>query len=952
MVKLYRYFILIILLLFSYFANSKQMKRIFFFLTVFIFTAITAWGSKPPSSVIPVNLTCEYLTNPTGLNVPHPRFSWTLQPTDDSAYGQRQTAYRILIGSSKQKKADNFGDMWDSGWIESDNMQLIEYGGKPLQSDQKYFWTVAVKDEKGNESVYAKPAEWSTGLFTREEWTAKWIGTDEAYNPAEGPNKMPDPWFRKTFNVKEKPTKATLFVASVGYHEVYVNGKKIDDHVLAPAATDHTKRARYIAYDIAPALTSGKNVIVLWVGTSWSIFGPYATSDKPRTPLVIAQTDIWARNGQKLTRIATDESWKTHPSPNRLTGNWGFGVGGYGGEIWDARKEVKGWNLTTLDDHNWKKATVYTPALELSAQQVETNKLMDEIHPISIESRPDGTYRVDMGVNFAGWTRISLQGNPGDTIRFLFSEREQDDMTFGLMNAYVIGASGKGTFENRFNYSSGRWITIKGLKSAPQKEDIKGWMIRTAFDETTRFECSDPLQNWIYNTVKWTFENLSLGGFIVDCPQRERFGYGGDAHATSETGLFNYKLGAFYTKWLEDWRDVQGSEPMTGNMNDPEWARKQEGSGRILGGGVLPQSAPTYHGGGGPAWGGIVVTLPWFMYQYHGDVRVLEDNFEMIQAWLEFLNTHVENDMLKRYGAQWDFLGDWLWPGATSQGMNNNSDENLFFNNCYWVYNLKTAAKIAAVIGKTKEADQWTQQAARSSKAIHTRWYIAEIQNYSDKTMRSLAAALYGDIMPAELRPKVMESLAEEILINQNRHIDVGITGGAMLFKVLREEGRDDLIYSMTSQTTYPSWGLMRKSGATTIWEMWEKDLPGHSLLHSSYLYPGAWYIDGVSGIRRDPDIPGFRKFVVKVPKFTETQISHAKASFNSPAGLIESSWKRENGKTELNVTVPPNCTATILFPEHNGKTVDINTDHAKETGRKDGYILFEVPAGKYRFTD
>jgi alpha-L-rhamnosidase len=142
----------------------------------------------------------------------------------------------------------------------------------------------------------------------------------------------------------------------------------------------------------------------------------------------------------------------------------------------------------------------------------------------------------------------------------------------------------------------------------------------------------------------------------------------------------------------------------------------------------------------------------------------------------------------------------------------------------------------------------------------------------------------------------------------------------------------------------------MRDSGATTIWEMWEKDLPGHSLLHSSYLYPGAWYIDGVAGIRRDPDVPGFRKFGVRVPKLTETQISNAKASFDSPAGLIESSWKRENGKTELHVTVPPNCTATVLFPDDNGRTIRANTEYAKETGRKDGYILFEIPAGKYQF--
>jgi alpha-L-rhamnosidase len=274
-------------------------------------------------------------------------------------------------------------------------------------------------------------------------------------------------------------------------------------------------------------------------------------------------------------------------------------------------------------------------------------------------------------------------------------------------------------------------------------------MVRTAFDDAARFECSDPLQNWIYNTVKSTIENLSLGGFIVDCPQRERFGYGGDAHATSETGLFNYKVGAFYTKGREDWRDVQGTDPMTGYMNEPEWARKQEGSGRILGGGILPQTAPTYHGGGGPAWGGIVVTLPWFIYQHHDDMRVLKDNFDMIKGWLEFLDTHVENDMLKRYGARWDFLGDWLWPGATSQGMNNYSDENLFFNNCYRVYNLKTAAQIARVTGRTGEAEQWTRQAEQAAKAIHTKYYHPDDHNYSDRSMRSLAAALYGDIMPA-----------------------------------------------------------------------------------------------------------------------------------------------------------------------------------------------------------
>jgi alpha-L-rhamnosidase len=927
--------------------------RIKSILCMLIITAtIGAYAQGNDCSITPVQLTCEYLTNPSGLDVEQPRFSWKLRATNEAAHGQRQTAYRILVAGSRQQLDSHCGDMWDSGWVPSDAMQLIRYNGKPLQSDRRYFWQVSVKDERGYESGFSEIAKWSTGLFSQNEWTAKWIGTGEAYDPAEGGNKMPDPWFRKTFSLKEKPSMATLFVASVGYHAVYVNGQKMGDHLLAPAVTDHTKRARYIAYDIAPALQQGDNVIALWLGTSWSIYAPYATADKPRAPIVIAQADLFDDKGEKINRIVTDESWKTHPSPNMLTGNWGFGVGGYGGEIWDANREVDGWNLSGFDDRTWEHVHVFTPALILSAQRVETNLMMDEIKPVGIESRPEGSYRIDMGVNFAGVTEIRVKGNPGDTIRFLYSERAQEEMTFNLQSAYVMGSSGEGLFQNRFNYMSGRWITIKGASSPPRKEDIKGWMVRSGFEDATTFSCSDSLQNWIYNTVKWTFENLSLGGYIVDCPQRERFGYGGDAHATSETGLLNYKLGAFYSKWLEDWRDVQGTEPMVGNMNNPDWARKQEGSGRYLGGGILPQTAPTYHGGGGPAWGGIVVTLPWFIYQYHGDREVLEENFDMISGWLAFLDTHVENNMLKRYGGQWDFLGDWLWPGATAEGMNNYSDENLFFNNCYWIYNLKTAAQIASLIGKTVEAEKWQLQAEAASKAIHKKYYLPDDHNYADGTMRSLAAALYGDIMPAAERVNVMKRLEKEILVHLKGHIDVGITGGAMLFKVLREEGRDDLIYAMTSQTTYPGWGYMQENGATTIWEMWEKDLPGHSLLHSSYLYPGAWYVDGVAGIRQDAVIPGYRNFHIRIPKLIESQVSWARADFDSPAGLIRSSWKRTNGRLTMKVTVPPNCRATVWFPDEAGKKVKDHSGLSRRKDKKKGYILFEIDAGTYQFSN
>lgn len=896
-------------------------------------------------SITPKNLRFEYLINPTGQDEKLPRFSWTLSATDTSRFGQRQTAYRILVASSKNQLNKNRGDVWDSGWRSSDRMQHIIYEGQPLQSDQSYYWKVAVKDESGNISDWSETAHWTTGLFNQSEWKARWIGSDEIFDPSLPDCNISDPWMRKTFELKSKPAKANLFIASVGFHEVYVNGKKVSRGVMAPAVTDHTKRARYLAYDLAPELKKGKNVIAVWLGVSWSLHGPYVSDHRPVTPIFIAQAAIYNnRDRQPELLVKSDSTWKTHPSPNKLLGVWNSNK--MGGELWDANKEIDNWNTIQCNEANWKPVTVYHPRLILSAQQVETNQLFDEMKPISIEERSNGTYRVDMGRNFAGWTEVKLQGSPGDKIEFFYSERAEKETTFGLHSAYIIGKAGKGTFKNRFNYSSGRWITIKGLKKKPELDDIRGWVARTNFQSATTFESSDTLQNWIYNTVRLTFENLSLGGFVVDCPQRERLGYGGDAHATAETGLFNYKLGAFYTKWMEDWRDVQGTESIVGNMFDPNFARKQLMGGRILNNGILPHTAPTYMGGGGPAWGGIVVTLPWFMYQHEGDTRILEKNFELIEGWLSFLDLNTKDGLLQRFGGKWDFLGDWLWPNANAEGMNNNKEATLCFNNSYRVYNLRTAVKIARVIGKNKQADIWEKQASEYSHAIHSRFFNEKDRSYSDSSMSNLAAALLAEIPPPDLRDEVFQRLEDEISVKRKGYIHVGITGGALLFKLLREAGRDDLIYSMTSKTDYPGWGYMKNNDATTIWEMWEKDLPGHSLLHSSFLYPGAWYIEGMAGIKRDEQNPGFRRFIIRPPVINAPELTWAKASFDSPAGLIKTAWAKEGASMSVKVTVPPNCVAELQLADGLLDMPSLKSGYAKIVKSGKDYVYYELQPG------
>jgi alpha-L-rhamnosidase len=217
--------------------------------------------------------------------------------------------------------------------------------------------------------------------------------------------------------------------------------------------------------------------------------------------------------------------------------------------------------------------------------------------------------------------------------------------------------------------------------------------------------------------------------------------------------------------------------------------------------------------------------------------------------------------------------------------------------------------------------------------------------------MGNLAAALLAGVPPPELRSGIMDRLTKEILVVRNGHIHAGITAGAMLFKLLRSAGRDDLIYSMTSQTDYPGWGYMKANGATSLWEMWEKDLPGHSLLHSSYLFPGAWYIDGLGAIGRDPDQPAFSSFIVRPPAVDATQVSWAKASFDSPAGMIRTAWHRKDGSLYLEVTVPPGATAKVYFPSVTASGIKVSSSWARYVSTENGFSRYDLPAGKYELS-
>ena len=903
----------------------------------------SAEEQRKPTPMRPCELTCENLADPIGIDTAVPLLSWKFTTDGAKLQNWSQSAYRIVVSTSDSALIDEIASeiVWDTGWVESDQTRNIKYDGIPLESNTTYYWNVRVRDNKGGESTPSTIGKWTTALLDPAEWTAEWIGTGLDYiAEGDGSARPFDPWFRKTFELESRPDKAFLHLASVGYHELYVNGAKVDDAVLSPCATDHSHRARYITYDIAPFLVPGKNVIGVWLGAGWSIFSEYKVEGRPNAPIFKAQCDIVT--GRETQRLVTDATWKCALSGNKLLGQWWFAQ--FGGEYQDGDISTTDWAQISFNDSGWVESIVCHPNLTVSAQRVEKNRAITLLSPVEIAKTGEDTWRIDMGKIFTGAMEIDVTGNPGDVIEFRFSEYPDVEMTFGLFSRIKIGQSGRATFKNRFNYSAGRWITVRGLKKEPTRDQFRGWMIRTDYKPVSSFQCSDDLQNWIYDTVTWTYENLSLGGYVVDCSQRERMGYGGDAHATCETGMLNYRLEAFYKKWMEDWRDVQGVH--LDWLNDIE--NINPGQVDDANSGVLPNTAPTYFGGGGPAWGGIVVTLPWFYYNYYGDREILSQNFELITRWLAFFNSYVSDGLLRSYGDQWAFLGDWLWPGAPD-GVDPDKEEAVCLNNMYRIFNLRTAAKIAHELNETEKEELWTRLADEGQRAVHEKYFHPEDASYGSGRPAILAAALIAEVPPAEELPRVKKRLEERILKGDGGHIGVGITGGALLFRWLRQEGRDDLIYAMASKTDYPGWGFMRENDATTIWEAWELRRPGHSLCHSSFLYVGAWYIDSVLGIRNTPEEPGYKKIVIHPPKYNDTPLLWARGHFDAPTGKISVDWHKQtvNKTFYLSVTIPVNTTATIYVPSDG---VVGATGGAVSVGTIPGYTLYQVGSGHYEF--
>ncbi len=889
-------------------------------------------SGESPSPV--EGLRCEYLVNPVGIDVEKPRLSWALI---SGAREHAQSAYQILVAGSLQNLQRNDGDLWNSGKVGDSQTTFVVYDGKPLESGMRAWWKVRVWDDQGR-AAWSGPAHWSMGLLHDADWKSRWIGLARPASVKEG-TPLPFPWLRKTFTLDDRPERAAAYVNALGYYELYVNGKKVDDAVLAPAVVDYSRRNWYVTHDIASYLIKGRNSVALWLGRGWYVKGhPGVVYDGP---LVRAQFEI-ALPGGKAVNVETDGTWKAKASPITPLGK-GTAFGDYGGEHYDAQLDLPDWNAASLDDSAWEAAATFDPPrAATSAQMVEPNRILETLKPVKIDKTAAGGWLIDMGKNFTGWLELRLPANmaAGRNLKIEFADDPPTGnryATFNQRDEYVTRAGAGQTVRSRFNYHAFRYAHVTGLDQAPAPADIRGYFIRTAYSRAGEFESSNELLNRIYRLVTWTYQCLTLGGYVVDCPTRERLGYGGDAGTSIETGMFNFDTGGLYNRWSANWRDAQ--DPQSGD---------------------LPYTAPNYpdQGGGGPMWSGFVVTMPWQLYLNYGDKRALETNYPMIQKWLAFAETKTKDHILEPYVSigirqmQWNYLGDWVAPhrDAAGQDIARNTVDARFINNCHYLYTLELAAKIASVLGKPADSALYAARANTLRRTLHAQFFDAAKNSYATGEQPYLAFPLLIGVAPPEVRAAVLKNLEETIRVKNTGHFDAGMHGLYFLLKELMEEDRNDLIFEMATKKDYPGWGNMLEKGATTSWESWT----GGSHIHDTLISIGAWFIEGIGGIRVDENAPGFRHFLLKPAPVGD--LTFASTRYKSMHGTIVSDWRIENGVLHAATTVPPGTTATLYLPGVGPEAITESGRPAtgakgvKLSGTEKGKAVFELAAGHYEF--
>jgi alpha-L-rhamnosidase len=446
-------------------------------------------------------------------------------------------------------------------------------------------------------------------------------------------------------------------------------------------------------------------------------------------------------------------------------------------------------------------------------------------------------------------------------------------------------------------------------------------VVHTDFDTAGTFSSSDKTLNQIHRNTQWSYLG-NFHGYPEDCPHREKIGWSGDGQAAAEMGLWNFHSTTAYRKWLDDFQDEQRAD------------------GELPG--IIPTSGWGYTRGQdttlgyGPQWEGAFVTIPWNIYLYKGDKRILRRYYNGIKNYMSYLESQADNYLL--YG------------GINDHKYVETPTEPPIIAPSYFYHLAGITARMAHLLDQEEDRQYYNKLARNIKKAYNKKYYHPENQTYGNGGQTSLAMALYFDLVEKQNEQEVLSSLVEEIKSRDN-HFDAGVIGVKCLINVLTEHGLTDLAYEMITQKTYPGYGNWIEQGATTLWQTWDGSMSRNHIMFGSV---DEWFFEALGGIKTDPEHPGFKHFFLE-PQLPE-KLDHVRATHHCMYGEIKSAWRRKPEGTSFRFKVPFNTKATITLPVDQDKKileggVPLSENRNIEIiSRKGEKIVMKVGSGNYNF--
>ena len=806
---------------------------------------------------------------------------------------------------------------------------------------------VSVEDAKPIEFVTDK--SWETSLAPAGDAQAKWqpakVVAEWGAQPwnhadASGPH-PPLPIFRRRFEIQKRVRRALVHVTGLGHYQLVINGKPVGDRLLDPAWSKYEKTVYYNTFDVTDLVARGGNVIGVMLGRSY-----YATrgdrrlhggvNDNP--PVLLAQLEIEHGDGS-ATRIVSDGSWRWTVGP------WTH-LSILGGPTYDARRLPDGWATAAFDDSAWKSAQVIDPKLgELASPASPPLRAFDVFKPVHVNEPESGKYVYDFGQNASATVRLNVKGPAGATLRLMYAEQRHGQSPHRNDGKGVVDQSGirsPNYFEYTLRgddrgetwfcdlfYSGFQYLQLEGAvpASSPNPQDkpvvtaIESIHVRADAPVVGTFGCSNAMYEKIDTMVSWAVRN-NLSHVLTDCPHREKLGWLEVPHLMWDSMAYRFDLSGFGPKVCRDIADSQSAD------------------------GMIPTVAPSYatfHDGFQytPEWGAAGVLIPWYVYQWYGDRRNLEQSYPMMRRFVDYMHS-TSTELVPKAG-----LGDWYDYGHGERpGPSKFTPPELsamaIFHDC-----ARRVADAANVIGKPDDERAYRDLAARIHGKFNARFYAGGgtyKNNGSCQTANSMA--LVCALVDESEQPAVADAIVKD-LEKRDYQQTAGDVGFHYLVRALTDFGKSDALFRILNRDGLGSYAFLVNAGWTSLPEAWDAD-HNSSMNHCMLGHIQEWFNRDLAGIQ--PEAVAFKRF--RLRPTAGPGVSAASATLQTPYGQLACAWKLADGAFTIAATVPANTTALVHVPATTREQVAEGGDAegVKFVRLDGGRAIFEVGSGTYRF--